>query len=441
MFKLTDMKKIAFILMVFMVGNGQAQNIKDTVGLKKASIAFKVGMFDFKKTNQTNLSSGVNNSAVQIGVQYLKGIKPNLDLMVSLDVTSLKYPFYVSSKIATSKDSRLYSALDISANYKLGTDEQKLVPFVTAGLGIASYHNAYYTGFVPVGAGLQIKAAHGSYINIISTYRAEATALTKMHYNHSISYSLPIKGKDKKAILLPPAPVKLDADDDGVIDSVDQCPTQNGMKKYMGCPVPDTDEDGVNDENDKCPTQEGTIKYAGCPVPDKDKDGIPDDKDKCPGNSGLTRYNGCPIPDSDHDGVNDEEDKCPNFAGVSSNKGCVDFQPIVDKATSNLKFASGKIDLLKKQLTPLNEVVALLKDNPTVRIVINGHTDNTGSRNINDKLSLQRAKVVQRFVLSKGIDQNRVSIMGYADTKPISDNATLKGRAENRRTDITVLYN
>jgi outer membrane protein OmpA-like peptidoglycan-associated protein len=213
------------------------------------------------------------------------------------------------------------------------------------------------------------------------------------------------------------------------------------MKKYMGCPVPDTDEDGVNDENDKCPTQEGTIKYAGCPVPDKDKDGIPDDKDKCPGNSGLTRYDGCPIPDSDHDGVNDEEDKCPNFAGVSSNKGCVDFQPIVDKATSNLKFASGKIDLLKKQLTPLNEVVALLKDNPTVRIVINGHTDNTGSRNINDKLSLQRAKVVQRFVLSKGIDQNRVSIMGYADTKPISDNATLKGRAENRRTDITVLYN
>jgi outer membrane protein OmpA-like peptidoglycan-associated protein len=126
---------------------------------------------------------------------------------------------------------------------------------------------------------------------------------------------------------------------------------------------------------------------------------------------------------------------------VGSNKGCIDLQPLVDKATSNLKFASGKIELLKKQLFPINEVVTLLKENPTVRIVINGHTDNTGSKSINEKLSLQRAKVVQRFILSKGIDPNRVSIKGYAETKPISDNGTLKGRAENRRTDITVLYN
>ena len=59
---------------------------------------------------------------------------------------------------------------------------------------------------------------------------------------------------------------------------------------------------------------------------------------------------------------------------------------------------------------------------------------------INEKLSLQRAMVVTNYLIKKGIDKKRLSQKGFADTRPISDNKTLKGRAQNRRVDIEVVY-
>jgi outer membrane protein OmpA-like peptidoglycan-associated protein len=274
----------------------------------------------------------------------------------------------------------------------------------------------------------------------MSTYRAEASSLTKMHYSHSISYTLPLKGRDKKAIELPPAPLKVDGDDDGVSDSDDACPNQKGIAKYRGCPIPDTDSDGINDEQDQCPSTDGIAKYKGCPIPDTDRDGINDEQDKCPTVKGLGRYEGCPIPDTDKDGVNDEEDKCPTIAGIVLNKGCADLQPAVDAATAKLKFATGSNQLTKKQTAPLNALVQLMADNATIHLEISGHTDNVGSLKINEKLSLSRAKVVMQYLVKKGIDAKRLSIKGYAFAKPIEDNKTSKGRALNRRVDMVVKY-
>jgi len=442
--KIKKMKHLKVILIFSLLFNtvaisfAQVVNKKsDSIVLKKASIGFKAGMFDFRNSAQTE---GLTNSTPYFGLQFFKGIKNNLDFVVNLDVTSMKYPFYNSLKIPKSSVSQLYTGLDFSVNYKLGTDEKKVLPYITGGIGVGSIHESYYTAFVPVGLGLQFKMAHGSFLHLTSTYRAEASPLSKRHVSYGLSYSLPIRGRDKQAIELPPAPLKLDADNDGVIDSLDECPTLDGLKKYKGCPVPDADNDGINDENDQCPNQEGTIKYKGCPVPDADHDGIPDDKDKCPNNPGLNRYEGCPIPDSDQDGIDDEHDKCPNFAGIAANNGCIDLQPIADKAASTLKFATGKIALTKKQLAPVNGLIDLLKQDSSISIVINGHTDNTGSRKINDKLSLDRAAVVRKYMISQGIDPKRITLKGFADTKPIGDNKTEKGRAENRRTDFTVLY-
>jgi outer membrane protein OmpA-like peptidoglycan-associated protein len=429
------MKKIILMLLVSVISLtviGQ-----DTASIKPASIAFKVGLFNFKKTP---LTENASQMAIQGGLQYFKGITQHLDLMVNLDFANLKYPFYTSSKLGIAKNNEMYTAFDASLNYKLLTDENKLVPYLSAGLGVASINNAYYTAYAPVGLGLQIKAKQGSFINILSTYRAEASAFTKMHYNHSISYSLPLKLREKKPVMLPPAPVVADIDDDGVVGSDDDCPNASGLVKYRGCPVPDTDSDGINDENDQCPTAEGAIKYKGCPIPDADKDGINDETDKCPTAEGLSRYEGCPIPDTDKDGVNDEQDKCPSIPGIMGNNGCADLQPLANEISSQLKFESGKVNLRKKIYIGVDSLVVFMQENPNTSLFISGHTDNTGTLKINQKLSLQRAMVVSNYLIKKGIDKKRISQKGFADTRPIADNKTLKGRALNRRVDIELVY-
>jgi outer membrane protein OmpA-like peptidoglycan-associated protein len=429
------MKKI--ILMLLVSVSSLTVIGQDTASIKPASIAFKVGLFNFKKTP---LTENASQMAIQGGLQYFKGITQHLDLMVNLDFANLKYPFYTSSKLGIAKNNEMYTAFDASLNYKLLTDENKLVPYLSAGLGVASINNAYYTAYAPVGLGLQIKAKQGSFINILSTYRAEASAFTKMHYNHSISYSLPLKLREKKPVMLPPAPVVADIDDDGVVGSDDDCPNASGLVKYRGCPVPDTDSDGINDENDQCPTAEGAIKYKGCPIPDADKDGINDETDKCPTAEGLSRYEGCPIPDTDKDGVNDEQDKCPSIPGIMGNNGCADLQPLANEISSQLKFESGKVNLRKKIYIGVDSLVVFMQENPNTSLFISGHTDNTGTLKINQKLSLQRAMVVSNYLIKKGVDKKRISQKGFADTRPIADNKTLKGRALNRRVDIEVVY-
>ena len=73
-------------------------------------------------------------------------------------------------------------------------------------------------------------------------------------------------------------------------------------------------------------------------------------------------------------------------------------------------------------------------------MTITGHTDNTGSRKINDRLSISRAKKVQSYLVKKGLAINRTSLLGMADTQPIADNKTKQGRAQNRRVDFIIKY-
>lgn len=452
------MKKILFSLVILaFAGNVAAQT---GANVKKPSIALKVSAFDFTtaraiqvNTLGTVLSNKswekLSNSTKSIGVQYFKGINTKIDFMVNLDLASLSYPFYASSLIKNARGTAsgattkgFYAAADAGLNFKMLSDDHKVVPYLSASIGVGKFATNYMA-YAPVGAGIQIKANQGSFINILSTFRAEMSSLTKTHFNHSISYSLPLKLKEKKPVVLPPPPppAPVDTDNDGVIDANDKCPTVAGLAKYAGCPIPDTDKDGVNDEQDKCPTVAGLAKYAGCPIPDTDKDGINDEQDKCPTVAGLSRYNGCPIPDTDKDGVNDEVDACPTEAGISANNGCPDVQPILTQAASNLKFAIGKSYLSVKQLANLDAVVAVLAKYTNVSLAIGGHTDNTGAEKLNAKLSNNRAAVVAKYLTKKGVDVKRITTSGFGYANPAADNKTKQGRSQNRRAELTAVYN
>lgn len=429
------MKKIIQLTLCILLTNSIIA--QDTATVKPPSIALRFGIMDFKQTNHTE---GLTKSTPNYGFQYLQGWTKKVDFVSNFYFATLKYPYYTSLQVPRESNTRDYVAFDFGLNYKFLTDENSVVPYVTAGVGVGLDRLYYYSAYAPIGGGLQIKANKGSFIFLQATHNAEMSYLTKKHNNYTISYSLSLKGKDKKPVMLPPAPIKVDTDNDGVVDSLDKCPTKMGIAKYFGCPIPDTDNDGVNDELDKCPNQAGVAKYDGCPIPDTDKDGINDDQDKCPAVSGLQRYGGCPIPDSDGDGVNDEADKCPTEKGIAANNGCEDVQLILNDVAKQFKFAVGKVAVSKQNLAKLDVVVAILNKYPNVNIDIIGNTDNTGSKRVNIPLSKKRASVIYSYLTKKGIAISRLTKQGVADANPVDTNKTSKGRANNRRTDMNAKY-
>lgn len=235
-------------------------------------------------------------------------------------------------------------------------------------------------------------------------------------------------------------PVDKDTDGDGILDSRDKCPTVPGVAKYEGCPVPDTDKDGILDDKDKCPDMPGYPELDGCPYPDRDKDGVTDNKDRCPDVPGSTKNDGCPVVDRDNDGVLDKDDRCPDEYGPASNQGCpLVKEEVIQKTAAiarNIYFDLNSAKLQAKSHGPLDELVKILKDNPTYKLAIESHTDNSGSNAYNQKLSDNRSSSVLNYLVSKGIDASRLTAIGYGEERPIATNDTKEGRSLNRRSEL-----
>ncbi len=120
----------------------------------------------------------------------------------------------------------------------------------------------------------------------------------------------------------------------------------------------------------------------------------------------------------------------------------IPLQPIEANAAivlKNIFFETNQYAIKPESGAELNEVVQLMKDNPTLQIQINGHTDNVGKSADNKTLSENRAKAVTNYLIAKGIAPARLSSRGYGDTQPVADNATPEGRAKNRRTELFVV--
>lgn len=231
-----------------------------------------------------------------------------------------------------------------------------------------------------------------------------------------------------------------DQDGDGIADKDDACPQVSGFAENQGCPHPDKDGDGVLDKDDKCVDVTGPKDNNGCPYADSDKDGVVDKDDKCPSVSGFGRYSGCPVPDTDADGVNDELDKCPNVKGLLTNNGCPEIKKeIVEKmsfAAKRIQFKFTKSDISPESHKVLNEVVAILKQNPELKLTIEGHTSNSGVYEVNKKLSKERADNVKAYLVSKGIDASRLVSIGFGPDKPLTGGTTEAEKAKNRRVEL-----
>lgn len=207
----------------------------------------------------------------------------------------------------------------------------------------------------------------------------------------------------------------------------------------------DDDKDGVsNTLDEEANTPAGSfVNSKGEAIKDKDADGIADAHDACPEVAGAYATNGCP--DSDKDGVADVDDICPQTPGLASNRGCPvvtkEVQEVMTKALKGVQFETSKSTLLKTSLPVLDEVVRVMKQNPDYRLDISGHTDNVGDEAQNLLLSESRAQTVVAYLISKGVQAERITSKGYGETQPKTSNDTPAGQAVNRRVEFNVVFN
>jgi OOP family OmpA-OmpF porin len=170
-----------------------------------------------------------------------------------------------------------------------------------------------------------------------------------------------------------------------------------------------------------------------------------DELDRCPNEPGPIE--GCKDNDPDRDGVVGDADKCPNKPettnGFEDGDGCPDVVPEKVKqftgVIQGIEFDRNGEKIRPGSTGTLDNAVLVLKEYPSLRILVSGHTDTDGSREFNVELSQKRANAVKAYLVNKGIDASRIETRGVAFDEPIADNDTKEGKQKNRRIEFKLL--
>jgi OmpA-OmpF porin, OOP family len=180
-----------------------------------------------------------------------------------------------------------------------------------------------------------------------------------------------------------------------------------------------------------------------CPALDDDGDGIANGEDACPTERGIAETKGCPAKDQDGDGVADHLDKCPSEAGAADNGGCP--RVVVEKETKKVElreqvlFELGKAEIRPESGSLLDEIANVMKEHPEItQVLVEGHTDATGSPAVNNRLSQARADAVVNALVERGVEKARLAAKGFGSSRPIQSNDTPEGRDANRRVEISI---
>jgi outer membrane protein OmpA-like peptidoglycan-associated protein len=217
----------------------------------------------------------------------------------------------------------------------------------------------------------------------------------------------------------------LDTDNDGIPDYEDDCPDDPGLPEYNGCP--DSDGDGIIDKEDDCPELPGLPEYNGCP--DSDGDGVIDPKDLCPDTQPgvVVDDYGCPI-DSDGDGLTDDVDQCPDEYGPMEYLGCPEPPdvgwPSMNKDTPpEVYFKTAEYELDPDAEEELQKIVKYLFENPMMNIRLYGFADPRGTKEYNAVLSARRVEAVKKFLMRKGLPENRIMVKALGEIQEVKTKA------------------
>ena len=203
----------------------------------------------------------------------------------------------------------------------------------------------------------------------------------------------------------------------------------------------DDDNDGIPNYSDiETATPEGSlVNSKGQALVDSDMDGIADAYDACPTEKGPFSTNGCK--DSDNDGVADVKDNCPDKAGAMANKGCPEekkTKTLINDQINDVTFEYDRYDLTNEAKSILDGVAEFMAMNTSVKLTINGHTDNSGGEMNNKTLSMNRAEAAATYLQAKGVAKSRLTTKGYGKSMPKATNDTPEGKQLNRRVELKI---
>ena len=253
-----------------------------------------------------------------------------------------------------------------------------------------------------------------------------------------------------------------DEDQDGIEDKDDACPKKpediDAFEDEDGCPDEDNDKDLVPDTTDKCPMVPENINQIddedGCPEPDADMDGILDPDDQCPkAKEDLDKWqdtDGCPDPDNDGDGLLDGDDDCPNEPetknGVDDEDGCPEKAVLTRKRMkphrikARIHFRKHHWAIAKRSEKTIDLIAKLITEHDEIaKLRIEGHTDQSGRRRANRRLSQKRADEVRRALIARGIKPELLEAVGYGWSRPLDRRKNRRARRRNRRVGFLVL--
>ena len=126
---------------------------------------------------------------------------------------------------------------------------------------------------------------------------------------------------------------------------------------------------------------------------------------------------------------------------VESVQDVNNLQAIKVTFDNGILFATNKSELSPASREALTKFATSLKNSPDTDVTIYGHTDNTGTRAVNERISKERADAVANFLVGQGISRSRLTTEGLAFDQPVADNSTAEGRAQNRRVEIYITAN
>lgn len=359
--------------------------------------------------------------SIGYGAFIKKQILPALGLQADFlrgEIKTLNTTSTIEQKNSLNWSGSLTAVLNI-ANFSLNTENAVLIPYLKAGAGYMSSDSQ--TGntqlfsekegwFIPAGVGFKFGVAKG--INIDLGYDInfiKSSPTVKNTYNESrFSYAhagleFALGNKENSQLQNYSAVADLrkqSAAESAELRSALSTAEQNAARdrEQYAKDLADDDNDGVANKFDKCPTTSpGTVVDGS----------------------------GCPL-------------AAPTTQLIKETTVITEAdRRVVRDAISNLEFDLGKSTIRSKSYTTLNRVAALLVEK-NFSLKLAGHTDNTGGRELNLRLSKERAESVKTYLVSQGANASRVEATGYGPDQPISTNKTAAGRQENRRVEFTL---
>ena len=342
-------------------------------------VAFRLN--NYKLNTKIKLENVIHGA--EIG--YVQHMTKFLDLYVPLRLGP-RGDVETSTNSVKTKTTQIGNfGIDVAIQAKYDNGRQRLVPFISAGLGTDLYDNGMAFG-APVGAGLNVRINSKIFITVANYYRFGMTNSTPKSWMHSLGVTADLRKKEVKFM---PPPISKE---------------QSYQERQLAAAKlkAEAEEQAKIEAEALAKTQlEAETKAKAEAL------ALAEAEERAKAN----------------------EQRVPVVVSEEVKK-------VLDYALKGVQFETGSALLTTTSYSILDDVAATMTANPDLKISIEGHTDKIGNDAINLKLSETRANTCMSYLISKGINSERLKMAGYGAARPVADNDSEEGRSQNRRVEF-----